>query len=279
MADLAARAIAASQPDARPSLRIDPVDATHNGATAPVDRESAISFASATSQRSPLVWALIAAAAGFGAVFAWFAAQRMFPPQPSGPATSLASAGPAATGRPPARAPGISDNALEEVGDDDLADQLAGVLDAGTATTDPHTAAAAHGSHGASSTSSNSNALPMPVSAGGTMSTESFDSSTHVRPATVQPLDATQISAVVRRSQSRAQRCYETAATMNGRAPDMRLSVSLAINPSGGVSSVEIDGADFGGTIACVRRTVMTWQFPASTAGGHTTFSLVFTGQ
>lgn len=175
----------------------------------------------------------------------------------------------------PAGSDALSNTAIEDVGDDTYLAELAGVADAGTRVRPTERLR------------DDGRPLPMPIAGGSTTgattqapSGDSFE--THVttspRPAATGPLDAAQISAVVRSNRSRAQRCYERAATMSGSAPDVRLSVTLRIATSGAVSNVDIDGNDFGGVIECVRRIVSTWQFPASTTGGQTTFSLVFAG-
>lgn len=180
-------------------------------------------------------------------------------------------------------APGL---AIEDIGDDGDLAVYAGAIDAGVARTSPTSQT---GSARAPSTNTTTptttpapteeGPLPMPTS--GTRSNgDSFEThaATSRVPAATGPLEASQISAVVRTNRGRAQRCYERAATMSGTTPDVRLQVTLRIATSGSVTNAEITGNDFGGVITCVDRIVRSWQFPASTTGGQTTFSLVFSG-
>lgn len=190
-----------------------------------------------------------------------------------------ANASPSTSSAPTNADPGaLSNTAIEDVGDDTYLAELAGVSDAGARTRVEARDVRPR---------EDDRPLPMPTATTSTTGTPRTDGTsdsfeTHVattpRPAATGPLEAAQISAVVRANRSRAQRCYERAATMSGSAPDVRLSVTIRIATSGTVSDVDIQGNDFGGVIACVQRIVSSWQFPASTTGGQTTFSLVFAG-
>ncbi|MEM9067389.1 MAG: GYF domain-containing protein [Myxococcota bacterium] len=115
------------------------------------------------------------------------------------------------------------------------------------------------------------------MSAGGTptmIDTGRTGSSASMRAA----LNADAVRRVVtaRSNQTALQRCYNRAIRGMGDPPSVRLDVNIRVGASGSVTRVSARGQDFGGLKACVEQTVRRWRFPPSSAGGETSFPVVF---
>jgi hypothetical protein len=62
----------------------------------------------------------------------------------------------------------------------------------------------------------------------------------------------------------------------HGLAADVELRMTVDVDHEGFVSAITVEGRDFGGIVACLRRTAIRWRFPASRDGGRVPIPLAF---
>lgn len=91
-------------------------------------------------------------------------------------------------------------------------------------------------------------------------------------------LSDSQIASVVNRERPSLSACWQLELRRLGRAPDVRLDISVTIGASGTVTRVTARGQSVGALNDCIERSVRRWRFPTSGSSSEFNFPLVFTG-
>jgi len=232
-------------------------------------------------------WMGIAGAMGFGVVFAFMAAQRMFPAASTTPAIATVIP-PEPTG--PVEAPLELDPVVEPTTEAPLAEEVPEI-----APTTPATTTGGSASH--------STGTPRPPGPGtGTSTGTPALSADFARladdssgPAAIHSdatrralgdtastsgseLTSEQISHVVTRERAGLQRCWETAIRGMRETPTVRMDIDLTIGSSGTVTAANARGPTVGTLTDCIERSVRRWRFPTSSGTSRTSFPIVFSG-
>lgn len=230
----------------------------------------------------------IAGAVAFGAVFAFVAAQRMFPATtPTAPAVATVTP-------PPAPAPAAPEVEIDppvatETTAPAVEEPPAAPVPAGGAATGGHHTGGARppasgGSTGAGAAGANKALTgdfarfaeeggPAPIEGGATTRRLGDEGA-----RAGAELTSDQIAHVVTRERTGLQRCWETAIRGLRETPTVRIDVDLTIGSSGTVTNAAARGPAVGTLSDCIERSVRRWRFPASSGTSRTSFPVVFSG-
>ncbi|MGD8863190.1 MAG: AgmX/PglI C-terminal domain-containing protein [Myxococcales bacterium] len=90
-------------------------------------------------------------------------------------------------------------------------------------------------------------------------------------------LSTEQLSAVVDAKRPTLGACYDAALEKHPHKEEVQLEAVIHIEPSGGVSKVELDGENpLPGLDACLREAIGSWKFPKAPDATSTSLPLIF---
>jgi len=92
-----------------------------------------------------------------------------------------------------------------------------------------------------------------------------------------QDLSTEQLSAVVAAERPSLKQCYDTALAKTPYKEEIRLQAVIHVQPSGGVSGVELEGGGgLPGMSDCIRTAIARWHFPRAKDPTDTSLPLIF---
>ena len=92
-----------------------------------------------------------------------------------------------------------------------------------------------------------------------------------------QDLSTEQLSAVVAAERPSLKQCYDTALAQTPYKEEIRMQAVIHIQPSGGVSGIELEGGGgLPGMSDCIRTAIGRWRFPRAKDPTNTSLPLIF---